>query len=467
MNDVKQTLLSVISSQFSLDVGDIKESDGPGDILGWDSIGQLQLILKIEQTFNVSFSIDDVMSINTISDITNIINEKFVTEAKTEEKTPVKQLLPLAKNHTPHNIFIGVDGISRLFTQEGVNNIAIVTGSYAYAEELFEMVKNNLGDGFQVTRFAKPSGEPREQEILTLSEQLNEFDADLVLAIGGGSVIDAAKLAWVLYENPSLEMSNIEMSIGNAVHRNKAKLAVIPTTYGSGSEASSAAAFNKQDSISKTIVVSHQMLPDYVFFDPNFGMDMPQGVLFASAMDALTHAIEGYVSLIENSFAENLAVLAINNLISAMKDIILRDVNTENLTKLMYGAYWAGMVQNQCSVGATHALAHQMNSYGLSHGQANSLFILPVFIFNSEKTNKYQTLLIDLDYKHLDELIIDIQNIIQKKKIISDLDVEMLQSNKESIINGAEKDITFKTNPVSLTHADLSQIFNNALNSIS
>ncbi len=466
MNDVKQTLLSLIASQFSLDANDINVNDGPGDILGWDSIGQLQLILKIEQTFNVSFSIDNVMSINTISDIIGIINEKCVVEAPQEEKIVIKKLLPLSKVHAPNNIFTGVDGISGLFKREGLKDIAIVTGSSAYAEELFELVKNNLGDGFKVTRLIKPSGEPKEQEIIALSKQMNDFGTDLVLAIGGGSVIDSAKLAWVLYENPSLEMNNIEMGIGMAMHRSKAKLAVIPTTFGSGSEVSSAAAFNKLDEKSKTIVVSHQMLPDYVFLDPNFGIDMPQHILFASAMDALTHAIEGYVSLIENAFAENIAVMAINNLIAAMKDIILRDVNTENLTKLMFGAYWAGMVQNQCSVGATHALAHQVNHYGLSHGQANSLFLLPVLIFNSERSNKYQNLVIDLDYKHLDELIADVQEIIQKKKIVTEVDVETLKVNKDIIIRGAEKDITFKTNPVSLRHADLNQIFDNALNTV-
>jgi alcohol dehydrogenase len=466
MSEIRNKLFSLIGTQFSIDVNDINDSDGPGDILGWDSIGQLQLILKIEQTFNVSFSIDDVMEINSISDINKLIEDK-VGVVSHEENIPdiKKSLTQVVKVQSPHQLFIGTDGMGRVFEQANRNRVAIVTGSSDYADEVYRLLEQSFNEDFQCVRIAKGSGEPGSAEIKTIAEQLREFNADIILAAGGGSVIDTAKLAWVLYENPTMDVQQVEIEIGQVSLRQKALFAAIPTTFGSGSEASSAAAFNKDGNMSKTIVVSHQFLPDFVFLESVFGLDLPESVLYSSAIDALTHAIEGYVSLIENSYASQLAVSAVRNICPSLKDIILRGVNTENITKLMFGSYWAGVVQNQCSVGATHSLSHQLGAYGIGHGKGNALFLLPVIAVNSKQSHKYQELAIEAGYANTDALIEEIKDIIQESNVLRDINYDLLRQNKEVIISGAMRDITFKTNPVSLTSENLDAIIKDVINS--
>jgi alcohol dehydrogenase len=466
MSEIKNKLFSLIGTQFSIDVNDINDSDGPGDILGWDSIGQLQLILKIEQTFNVSFSIDDVMEINSISDINTLIEDKVGVVSHEENIQDIKKsLTQVVKVQSPHQLYIGSDGMGKVFKEANRNKVAIITGSSGYADEVYRSLEQSFNEDFECVRIAKGSGEPDSGEIKAIAEQLHEFKADIILAAGGGSVIDTAKLAWVLYENPTLDVQQVEIEIGQVSLRKKALFAAIPTTFGSGSEASSAAAFNKDGNLSKTIVVSHQLLPDFVFLESVFGLELPESVLYSSAIDALTHAIEGYVSLIENLYASQLAVSAVRNICSALKDIILRGVNNDNITKLMFGSFWAGVVQNQCSVGATHSLSHQLGAYGIGHGKGNALFLLPVIAVNSKQSHKYQELAIEAGYANTDALIEEIKDIIQESNVLRDINYDLLRQNKEVIISGAMRDITFKTNPVSLTSENLDAIIEDVINS--
>jgi alcohol dehydrogenase len=491
MSDIKTKLLELTANQFSTDINDVTVDLGPGDIMGWDSIGQLQLILKIEQTFKIGFLVDDIMSINNLGDIVKIVEkykgvesagEESVNETE-EEALKVDSQTVVESNETavdiekkqssyqsilhPKQLFVGIGAISEIIKENSFAKVAVVTGSSLYGVSMYNQIYSYIAHDAQVEHMVKPSGEPHTCEINDLGTKLKNYMPDLIIATGGGSVIDAAKLARVLYENPEITAEQLNSNSASINYSQKSKVLAIPTTFGSGAEVSSAAAYHIEGQNSKSIFVNHKSLPDFVILEESVAQDLPKPVLYASAIDALTHAIEAYVSIVENDFVKPMAVNAVKHIISALKDVKDNGTNKNNLSSLMYASYWAGMVQNHCSVGATHSLSHQIGTYGFSHGQANALFLIPVMEENRKATNKYEELIKAAGFDNIDFFMFELRKLIIDMDILSKEKVSELVIHKNSIIEGAQKDITFRTNPKPLNTGDLNRIFNSALSFIS
>jgi alcohol dehydrogenase len=467
MESSKQKVFNIIAEQFSVSSELIKMEYGPGDLPGWDSIGQLQLILKIEQFFGIALSVDDVMSINNIGDIVRFVgNDEDVPKTKVDAgeaaltKSMSSSYTPI---RLPRNIYQGFGALNILNDVTDSGNIVVITTDASYGTALFEKALSVLNTENEVVHIKKTVEEPKEYEIVQIANKIKSIAPELIIAIGGGSVIDTGKLSWLLYENPEFDLSNIGDNIASAQFRKMAKFVVIPTTFGSGAEASSAAAFTTKNDDKKSIVVSHDFLPDYVFLDASMGDSLPKEILFSSAFDAVTHAIEGYVSLSENIFVKPLAVTAIRNIINALKDILDKGSSHNSLERLCYSSYWAGVVQNHCSVGATHAFAHKLSERGISHGLANAAFLVPVMKMNASKSDVYQNLVKEVGYDSLDMFINELKTLIYSSGIIKNPQFITLSQDQESIVNGAMEDITFRTNPVLLTKGDMIEVLNQTI----
>jgi alcohol dehydrogenase len=224
------------------------------------------------------------------------------------------------------------------------------------------------------------AGEPTLDNIRKALFQVEDFGPDVIVAVGGGAIVDSAKLLWLFYEHPSL--SNDILYRPNALPplRGRAKFVAIPTTIGAGSEVSSAAVLYDPDQDRKVPVVSHDFLPDLVILDPRYVQGLPKKVMAATACDALSHAIEGYVSIIDNPMMDVFAEKAVHEIsVHAEAGILYGDM--EAIERLQWAATMAGWVQNHCLVGAAHALAHQFRE--LSHGEANALFLPAVIEANN------------------------------------------------------------------------------------
>ncbi len=267
-------------------------------------------------------------------------------------------------------IFHGENAVLGLFNFPG-NRIAVLYGSGMTedAGHLLESVFKN-----RILCFIKKSwnGEPSEDELKEAVHELENFRPDTIIAFGGGSVIDGAKLCRVCLEFPYINWGNNRLSQMTF----KTRFIAIPTTFGSGAEASSAAVYYSKEEKRKKMLVCHALLPEVVVFDTGYVKNIPDSILFFSLADALAHMIEGYVSNKKNQLAEELAVWGIS--------IIRQEVGRykENLIdymRLQYAAYLGGIVQNHCLVGAAHAFAHQLAAYGFSHGKAIA-YTLPMTI---------------------------------------------------------------------------------------
>lgn len=250
---------------------------------------------------------------------------------------------------------------------------------------------SNCLSAFDICFIAKSwEGEP---ELATLKETISiaeKFKPDVFIAIGGGSVIDGAKLVRAFYEFPFLNRDSRNFSLLSF----NTKFIVIPTTIGSGAEISSASVLYNPISRSKDFFISHAFIPDIIVLDPEFIIGASDSILFSSMIDALSHIIEGYVSVVENQIADIYAEKALQ--IFSQKWQIFHETRDPSIAvDLQLAALWAGLVQNHCIVGAAHGLAHQLSAYQFSHSTAISLVLPSVLKRNSidAKVNaRYQQL---------------------------------------------------------------------------
>ncbi|MGC8817524.1 MAG: iron-containing alcohol dehydrogenase [Candidatus Hadarchaeum sp.] len=232
--------------------------------------------------------------------------------------------------------------------------------------------------------------EPYVDDFYVGAKALSELKPDLIIALGGGAVIDAAKGMWVLYEHPTIDQEKIFIPYAIPRLRNKARLVAIPSTSGTGSETSCAAVFVEPKENTKRLILSREIIPDLAILDPEIPMHMPPKVTASSGMDALSHALESYVYTLSNDFSEATALKAIKLIFENLeraygngKDEIARE-------KMHYAATLAGIAINNSGTGLAHAMDHIGPQFGIPHGVACSILLPYVMEFNlgSERARK-------------------------------------------------------------------------------
>ena len=227
-------------------------------------------------------------------------------------------------------------------------------------------------------------GEPVFEGLRGTVSEIETFKPDVIIAVGGGSVIDGSKLCRLLYEVPCYDPKTSQVD-GSML---KTSFIAVPTTVGSGSEVSSAAVFWDTLKHRKDMVVIHELQPEVVVYDPHYISGSPTRLLCASALDAMAHILEGYVSNIHNAFVDVLAEKGLAILHEEF-EAMLSD-KTVDFGRLQYAGYIGGIVQNHCIVGAAHALAHQLTAHGYSHGEAVALLLPSVIRLNMENNVAYE-----------------------------------------------------------------------------
>jgi len=267
-------------------------------------------------------------------------------------------------------LFQGKDALN------GLMNIPCSKVSVIHGTSLTDDVKEKIKKLFKkkIVYFNQRSWEG-EPDIDSLSDTLKEIECqqpDVIVAIGGGAVIDGAKLCRLFYEYPSFELGVTRI---NQLYFSSRFIAV-PTTIGSGAECSSAAVYLNKIKQKKEMIVCHDMQPEAVVLEPDLVAGATYRLLVASGVDAMAHIIEGYVSNVNNLLAD---INAETGLRILYEEFFNFEVEEMDFARLQYAGYLGGLVQNHCIVGAAHGIAHQLTEYGYSHGQAVSL-LLPAVI---------------------------------------------------------------------------------------
>tara|TARA_B110000483_G_scaffold233042_1_gene301369 strand:- start:1127 stop:2251 length:1125 start_codon:yes stop_codon:yes gene_type:complete len=342
-----------------------------------------------------------------------------------------------------------VNGKNARFALKAIvcNRAAIIISQSFKKSIYFEQISRLINA--ESHRFIEKSwdGEPSLTSLSGLSSELEEFKPDYIIALGGGSVIDGAKLAWLLYEHPTTREENLFRPFSLPPLRGKAKFAAIPTTIGSGSEVSSAAVFFDGKNMRKQAVVTHDFLPDLVILDPELVSEVPLPILKTTVADALSHAVEGYVSKINHPLMDIFAEKVVEIIFRHSSEYHSSVWDLDTISELQYAAMLAGWVQNHCMAGLSHSIAHQMGRYKIGHGLANGLFMPAVLDFNSsdnEIAQKYQTLCSKAGVSGVEELKNLFSNLVTKqKKMISLTQTQLIEIGESAVL-----DTTASSNPV-------------------
>lgn len=225
------------------------------------------------------------------------------------------------------------------------------------------------------------------------AEEMAQFEPDTILALGGGSPMDAAKIMWVLYEHPEVRFEDLAMrfmDIRKRVYpfpklRNKAIMISVPTSAGTGSEVTPFAVITDEKTGQKYPLADYELTPDMAIVDAELMMSMPKSLTAASGIDALTHAIEAYVSVLASEFTNGMALEAIRLIFK-----YLPLAYTEGLTnikareKMAHASSMAGMAFANAFLGICHSMAHKLGAaHHIPHGVANGLLIESVIRYNA------------------------------------------------------------------------------------
>lgn len=229
--------------------------------------------------------------------------------------------------------------------------------------------------------------------------KLNNSQADSIIAIGGGSVIDLAKIVRLFYDHPNLSLSELSISFLDFRHRMcefpkelSTKLIAVPTTSGTGAEVTPFAVLKDNQRSIKVSLIDETLLPDIAIIDANLTTGLSREVTLDTAFDALTHAFEALVSTFSSDYTDGLALESMRLILESLPKVLIDPTNILYRHKLHNAACLAGMAIGNASVGINHAMAHSLGAmFNIPHGRANSVFLLSTINYNSKIPNKFMS----------------------------------------------------------------------------
>lgn len=281
-------------------------------------------------------------------------------------------------------LIFGEGCLAHLETLKGKKAI-IVTGSHRFDENgIMDTVVNHLKKAnIETEIFRGVEPDPSFATVLKGAKAMLEFEPDIIVALGGGSAMDAAKCMWVYYEHPELtKLSDIEAPNAFPKLRNKAIMVCIPSTSGTASEVSRSIVITDEHHV-KHGIGNMEMMPDVAICDPIVTASMPKKITAETGMDALTHALEALVSQRANFLSDILAKPAIADIVEYLPKAYDDGSNMLYREKMLNASTIAGIAFTNVSLGIVHSMAHTLGSiFMIPHGLANAVLLPYVMEFN-------------------------------------------------------------------------------------
>lgn len=271
--------------------------------------------------------------------------------------------------------------------------VFLVTDSFLYKNGFTKVITDKLTEmGITFTVFSDVEPDPTLRSAQLGAEAMRSFEPDCIIALGGGSAMDAAKIMWVLYEHPDADFLDMAMRFIDIRKRvytfpemgQKAYFIAIPTSSGTGSEVTPFAVITDQETGHKYPLADYQLLPNMAIIDTDLMMSAPKGLTSASGIDAMTHALEAYASMMATDYTDGLAIRAIQLIFDYLPTAFNDGSNVIAREKMATASTMAGMAFANAFLGVCHSMAHKLGAYHhLPHGVANALLIIEVMRFNA------------------------------------------------------------------------------------
>lgn len=301
--------------------------------------------------------------------------------------------------------------LDELKTVMGKKRAFIVTDNFLYHNGYTKAITNKLDEmGIEHMTFFNVAPDPTLASAKEGAAIMTSFQPDTIIALGGGSAMDAAKIMWVLYEHPEADFMDMAMRFIDIRKRvytfpkmgEKAYFVAIPTSAGTGSEVTPFAVITDESSGVKYPLADYELLPDMAVIDTDFHMSAPKGLTAASGIDAVTHALEAYASMMATDYTDGLAKQALQVIFKYLPRAYENGQNDiEAREKMANAATMAGMAFANAFLGVCHSMAHKLGAFHhLPHGVANALMIEEVLRFNASEAPAKMGTFSQYDHPH-------------------------------------------------------------------
>ena len=287
----------------------------------------------------------------------------------------------------PRDVYHGKGSLAELKNLKGKKAIVVVGGGSMKRQGFLDKVVGYLKEaGMAVELFEGVEPDPSVETVMKGAEAMRNFEPDWIVAMGGGSPIDAAKAMWAFYEYPDVTFEQLCVPFGFPELRQKAKFAAIPSTSGTATEVTAFSVITDYQKGIKYPLADFNITPDVAIVDPELVEGLPKNQVACTGMDALTHAIEEYVSTLNCAFTDPLALKAID---IVDKELLKSfDGDMESREMMHYGQCLAGMAFSNALLGIVHSMAHKTGAVfstgHITHGLANAMYLPYVIAYNAK-----------------------------------------------------------------------------------
>ncbi len=335
-------------------------------------------------TFGGNSTTDNVSSVN-------LINLKRVA----------KRQVNMQWFKVPPKIYFEAGSIKYLSKMQGISRAFIVTDQsmvkLGYVDKIIYQLEKHA-NRVHIKIFSDVEPDPSFDTIDRGVEAMGEFNPDVIIALGGGSAIDAAKGMWLFYEHPDVDKEGLKLKFLDIRKRTykypklglKAKFVAIPTTSGTGSEVTSFAVITDKNNNVKYPFADYELTPDVAIIDPDLVLSLPKTLTADTGMDTLTHAIEAYVSNMASDFTDGLAEKAGELIHKYLLRAYENGNDREAREKVHNASCIAGMAFTNAFLGVNHSLAHKLGGeFHIAHGRCNAILLPYVIRYNASKPSKF------------------------------------------------------------------------------
>ena len=301
--------------------------------------------------------------------------------------------------------------LEELRSVRGSKKAFIVTDTFLYQNGYTKPITDKLDEmGITHTTFFDVQPDPTLKNAKDGAKLMTAFQPDTIIALGGGSAMDAAKIMWVLYEHPEADFMDMAMRFIDIRKRvytfpkmgEKAYFIAVPTSAGTGSEVTPFAVITDENTGVKYPLADYQLLPNMAIIDTDFHMSAPKGLTSASGIDAVTHAVEAYASVMATDYTDGLALQALKNIFKYLPRAYDNgQTDAEAREKMANAATMAGMAFANAFLGVCHSMAHKLGAFHhLPHGVANAVMIEEVIRFNAAEAPAKMGTFSQYDHPH-------------------------------------------------------------------
>lgn len=288
----------------------------------------------------------------------------------------------------PRDIYYGKGSLEVLKTLKGKKAILVIGGGSMKKFGFVDKVVGYLTEaGIETQLFENVEPDPSVETVMKGAEAMTKFQPDWIISMGGGSPIDAAKAMWAFYEYPEVKFEDLIIPFNFPTLRTKAKFIAIPSTSGTATEVTAFAVITDYAKGIKYPMADFNITPDIAIVDPALAETMPKSLTAHTGMDALTHAVEAYVSTLHSPFTDPLAIKAIQIVNSDLVKSF--DGSVESKELMHYGQCLAGMAFSNALLGIVHSMAHKtgaaFSTGHITHGLANAMYLPYVIKYNAKE----------------------------------------------------------------------------------